>query len=197
MSAVPSPSETALPVRFTLNGRTEEMRVSPRQTLLHALREDLQLTGTKEGCGVGTCGACTVLVDGTPVLSCLLLAVQAGGRTVETIESLGAGGTLDALQQLFIRLDAFQCGFCTPGQIMTLRGLLRRNAHPSAEEIRRALECNVCRCGAYLRIQDAALEAARAVGDKHDSRASRTPLSGHAGGDDATAETPRADAGGR
>ncbi len=173
MSPVPSPSDAALPIRLTLNGRTEEMSVSPRQTLLHALREDLHLTGTKEGCGVGTCGACTVLLDGKPVLSCLLLAVQADGHTVETIESLGAGGTLDALQQLFIRLDAFQCGFCTPGQIMALRGLLRRTPHPSAEEIRRALDGNICRCGAYLRIQDAALEAVRAAG------------------------TPRADAGGR
>jgi aerobic-type carbon monoxide dehydrogenase small subunit (CoxS/CutS family) len=164
MSTGLSPSDATLPVRVTINGRTEDMRVSPRRTLLHALREDLQLTGTKEGCGVGTCGACTVLLDGRPVLSCLLLAVQADGRAVETIESLNADGTLNPLQQLFIRLDAFQCGFCTPGQLMALRGLLRGNPHPSAEEIRRALEGNVCRCGAYLRIQEAAREAARLVG---------------------------------
>jgi aerobic-type carbon monoxide dehydrogenase small subunit (CoxS/CutS family) len=148
-------------ITLAVNGRSEELRVSPRHTLLHALREDLHLTGTKEGCGVGTCGACTVLLDGKPVLSCLLLAVQTAGRTVETIESLSRDGQLDRLQQVFIRHDAFQCGFCTPGQIMTLRGLLRRSPSPSPEEIRRALAGNVCRCGAYLGIQAAALEMAR------------------------------------
>ena len=148
-------------IGVTVNGRAEELRVWPRHTLLHALREDLHLTGTKEGCGVGTCGACTVLLDGKPVLSCLLLAVQTAGRTVETIESLSRDGQLDRLQQVFIQHDAFQCGFCTPGQIMALRGLLRRFPSPSPEEIRRALEGNVCRCGAYLRIHAAALEMAR------------------------------------
>lgn len=161
MSAVPSPSDSALSIRVTINGKTEGLRVSPRQTLLHALREDLHLTGTKEGCGVGTCGACTVLVEGKPVLSCLLLAAQADGRAVETIESLSRDGQLDPLQQLFIQHDALQCGFCTPGQIMALRGVLRANPNPSVEEIRRALEGNVCRCGAYLSIQEAALAAAR------------------------------------
>lgn len=160
--SVPSPS--AGPPRrigVTVNGRAEELRVSPRHTLLSALREDLHLTGTKEGCGVGTCGACTVLLDGKPVLSCLLLAVQTAGRTVETIESLSRDGQLDRLQQVFIQHDAFQCGFCTPGQIMALRGLLRRCPSPSPEETRRALAGNVCRCGAYLRIQAAALAMAR------------------------------------
>jgi len=149
-----SPSDASRPVRVTVNGRAEEIRVTPRHTLLHALREELHLTGTKEGCGVGTCGACTVLVDGKAVLSCLILAVQAGGRSVETIEGLraAADGALDPLQQTFIEHDAFQCGFCTPGQIMALRGLLRQTPHPPAEEIRRALEGNVCRCGTYPRI---------------------------------------------
>ncbi len=162
MSTTP-PSDATRPVRLTVNGRLEEIRVAPHRALLHALREDLHLTGTKEGCGVGTCGTCTVLVDGKPVLSCLLLAVQTDGRTVETIEGLrsGTAGALDPLQQTFIQHDALQCGFCTPGQIMALRGLLRQTPHPSAGEIRRALEGNVCRCGAYLRIQEAALEAAR------------------------------------
>lgn len=157
------PSDPGRPVRLTVNGRVEEIHVAPRHTLLHALREDLHLTGTKEGCGVGTCGACTVLVDGKAVLSCLLLAVQADGRSIETIEGLrpGAAGALDPLQEAFLQHDAFQCGFCTPGQIMTLRGLLRQTPRPSAEEIRRALEGNVCRCGAYIRIEDAALEVAR------------------------------------
>ncbi len=150
-------------IRVTVNGRSEGISVSPRRTLLDALREDLHLTGTKEGCGVGTCGACTVLVDGKPVLSCLLLAVQADGRTVETIESLHHDGTLDPLQQAFIHHDAFQCGFCTPGQIMALRGLLRETPQPSPELIRRAIEGNVCRCGAQLRIQDAALDVARSA----------------------------------
>jgi len=147
-------------VRLTVNGRSEELRVAPRHTLLQALREDLHLTGTKESCGVGTCGACTVLLDGRPVLSCLLLAVQAAGRTVETIESLSQDGQLDRLQQVFIKHDAFQCGFCTPGQIMALGWLLRRRPSPSPEEIRRGLAGNVCRCGAYLKIQAAALEMA-------------------------------------
>lgn len=152
-------TESLRVVALTVNGRTEDLRVSSRRTLLHALREDLHLTGAKEGCGVGTCGACTVLLDGRAVLSCLVLVVQAAGRTVETVEDRG-DGTLDLLKQTFIRHDAFQCGFCTPGQIMALRGLLGRTPHPSAGEITRALEGNVCRCGAYPRIQTAALEAA-------------------------------------
>lgn len=149
-------------IRVTVNGRTEDLRVSPRRTLLHTLREDLHLTGAKEGCGVGTCGACTVLLDGRAVLSCLLLAVQAEGRTVDTVEGAG-DGALDRLQQAFIRHDALQCGFCTPGQIMALRGLLRQLPHPSARQIRQALEGNICRCGAYPRIQTAALEAAQSA----------------------------------
>src|SRR5438105_6204685 len=111
-------------VRLTINGRAQDVEVPPRRTLLHLLREDLHLTGTKEGCGIGTCGACTVLVDGRAVLSCMMLAVQSAGRTVETIEALG-GEAADPLVAAFIRHDAFQCGFCTPGQIMALRGLFR------------------------------------------------------------------------
>jgi len=145
-------------ITLTVNGHSETLRVPARHTLLQSLREDLHLTGTKEGCGVGTCGACTVLLDGRPVLSCLVLSVQAGGRSVETIEGLSQDGRLDRLQQVFIQEDAFQCGFCTPGQIMALRGLLREIAAPSTETIRRALEGNVCRCGAHLRIQAAALK---------------------------------------
>lgn len=155
----PSPN-TSHVIRLTVNGRPEEIRVSPRRALLHVLREDLHLIGTKEGCGVGTCGACTVLVDGKAILACLVLAVQADGRAIETVESLTRNGEPDPLQQAFIRHDAFQCGFCTPGQLMALHGLLRRTPHPSGEEIHRALSGNVCRCGAYLRIQAAALEVA-------------------------------------
>ena len=146
-------------VRVTVNARVTEVAVSPRRTLLHVLREDLHLTGAKEGCGIGTCGACTVLLDGRPVLSCMLLAVQAAGRQIETIEALSQAD--DPLLAAFIRHDAFQCGFCTPGQIMALRGLLRRHPGASAEKIQRAVEGNICRCGAYLRIRTAALEVAR------------------------------------
>jgi aerobic-type carbon monoxide dehydrogenase small subunit (CoxS/CutS family) len=153
-------TESKHAIRMTVNGRAAEVTTPPRRTLLHVLREDLHLTGAKEGCGIGTCGACTVLLDGHAVLSCMLLAVQAGGRQVETIEALSRGDG-DPLLAAFIRHDAFQCGFCTPGQIMALRGLLRRNPEASAGEIERALEGNVCRCGAYLRIRSAALEVAR------------------------------------
>ena len=147
-------------VTVTVNGRGETLSVPARRSLLHALREDLHLTGTKEGCSVGTCGACTVLLDGRPVFSCLMLAVQAEGRAVETIESLSRDGALAPVQDAFVRHDALQCGFCTPGQIMALEGLLRRTPRPSEELVRRALEGNVCRCGTQLRIQEAARELA-------------------------------------
>jgi aerobic-type carbon monoxide dehydrogenase small subunit (CoxS/CutS family) len=145
-------------VQCVVNGRAYEAAVSPRRTLLQMLRDDLLLTGTKEGCAVGTCGACTVLLDGRAVLSCLVLAVQAAGRAVETIEGVAQDG--DRLVEAFLEHDAFQCGFCTPGQVMALRGLLLAHPRPSAEEIRRAVEGNVCRCGAHLRIRAAALAAA-------------------------------------
>jgi aerobic-type carbon monoxide dehydrogenase small subunit (CoxS/CutS family) len=157
-------ADASHPIRLTVNGRPEEIRVSTRRSLLQALREDLHLTGAKEGCGLGTCGACTVLVDGNAVLSCLLLAVQAHDRSIETIEGVMQDDRLDPLQEAFIRHDAFQCGFCTPGQIMTLRGLLRRVPHPAVEEIRGALAGNVCRCGAYPRILTAVLDLTRRGG---------------------------------
>ena len=163
MSAPPS-ERTTYSVRLTVNGRLDEIEVSSRRTLLSVLRDDLHLTGAKEGCGVGTCGACTVLLDGNAVFSCLVLAVQVAGRSVETVEGSTQDGRLDALQEAFLRFDASQCGFCTPGQLMTLRGLLRRAPHPSADEIRHALSGNVCRCGAYLRIEAAALDVAGAGG---------------------------------
>jgi aerobic-type carbon monoxide dehydrogenase small subunit (CoxS/CutS family) len=153
-------TERLLPVSMTVNGRGETLELPARRSLLHALREDLSLTGTKEGCGVGTCGACTVLLDGRPVLACLVLAVQAAGRAVDTIESLSRDGARAPIQEAFVRHDALQCGFCTPGQIMALEGLLRRTPHPSEEMLRRALEGNVCRCGTQLRIQAAARELA-------------------------------------
>ncbi len=148
-------------IQCVINGRAQELAPPPRRTLLQLLRDDLHLTGTKEGCNIGTCGACTVLVDGRAVLSCLFLGVQVDGRTVETIEA--AAQDSDPLLDAFIEHDAFQCGFCTPGQIMALRGLFRQHPQASAEEIRRAVDGNVCRCGAQLRIQAAAL-AARETG---------------------------------
>lgn len=151
-------------VQCLINGRSHELAVAPRRTLLQVLREDLHLTGTKEGCSIGTCGACTVLVDGRAVLSCLYLAVQANGRTVETIEAVSPDP--DPLLDAFVQHDAFQCGFCTPGQIMALRGLFRQNPRASEHEIRRAVEGNVCRCGAHLRIRAAALAAVRASGGR-------------------------------
>jgi len=151
-------------IHLSVNGRSHDAVVAPRRTLLHLLREDLHLTGTKEGCSVGTCGACTVLVDGKAMLSCMLLAVQAHGRSVETVEGVAQQEEADPLLAAFIAHDAFQCGFCTPGQIMALRGLFRQRPKASAEEIRRAVEGNVCRCGAHLRVQAAALEVAGRVG---------------------------------
>lgn len=152
--------ETRYTVTFTLNGREETVHVPARRSLLAVLREDLHLTGAKEGCSVGTCGACTVLLDRRPVLACLILAVQAQGRAVDTVEGLEGDPRGRALQEAFIRHDAFQCGFCTPGQLMVLAGLLRTTPRPTPDEIRRALEGNICRCGAYLRIHRAALEVA-------------------------------------
>lgn len=149
-------------MQCVVNGTAHDLSVVPRRTLLQVLREDLHLTGTKEGCAIGTCGACTVLLDGRAVLACLLLAVQADGRTVETIE--GAVQDSDPLLDAFVRHDGFQCGFCTPGQVMTLRGLFQQNPRASAEDIQRAVDGNVCRCGAHLRIRAAALAARDARG---------------------------------
>jgi len=156
-------AESTHRIRFTVNARPEEVVAAPRRTLLQVLRENLGLTGAKEGCGVGTCGACTVLVDGRAVLACLMLAVQAADRTIETVEGIAQGDPPDPLLAAFVRHDALQCGFCTPGQVMALRGLLRRAPGASAEEIRRTIDGNVCRCGTYLRIQAAAAEVAAAA----------------------------------
>jgi xanthine dehydrogenase YagT iron-sulfur-binding subunit len=143
------------PVTFTVNGAERTLAVEPRRTLLDALREDLALTGTKKVCDMGNCGACTVLVDGRAMYACLLLAVDCADREVVTIEGLGRNGELDPVQQAFIQADAFQCGFCTPGQIMSIRGLLNATPHPTEDDIKRAVTGNLCRCGAYLHIIEA------------------------------------------
>lgn len=151
-------------VTLHINGNDRALAVEPRRTLLDALRHDLQLTGTKKVCDMGDCGACTVLVNGRAMYSCLLLAVDCAGHAITTIEGLaghdGTGGPLDPVQRAFIEADAFQCGFCTSGQIMSIRGLLDENPSPSDDDIRRAVSGNICRCGAYLNILHAGRLAA-------------------------------------
>jgi carbon-monoxide dehydrogenase small subunit len=144
----------------TVNGETVEVLVQPYVTLLDALREDLDLTGPKEGCGTGDCGACTVHLDGQPVASCLMLAMQARGREVRTIEGLAAGGVLHPLQDAFVRLGVPQCGFCIPGVLMAAAALLADNPRPSEEEIRYGIAGNLCRCTGYTKMLSAITEAA-------------------------------------
>src|SRR5215831_5436706 len=144
-----------------VNGLERALEVEPRRTLLDALREDLGLRGAKPGCEMGNCGACTVLLDGEAIYSCLTLATECQGRAITTIEGLTQGDALDPIQQAFIAHDALQCGFCTPGQVLALKALLDRNPHPDDEEIDRAMSGNLCRCGAYPKIRAAARALAR------------------------------------
>lgn len=146
---------------FVLNGRPTDLLVEPHHTLLEVLREDAGLTGTKHGCELGECGACAVLLDGEPVLSCLTLAGDCGGRTAQTIEGLADGRTLDPLQALFAELGGSQCGYCTSGMVLTARALLDRVPDPSAEQVKDALSGNICRCTGYEQIVEAVLEAAK------------------------------------
>ncbi|MEA2529741.1 MAG: xanthine dehydrogenase YagT iron-sulfur-binding subunit [Thermomicrobiales bacterium] len=139
-------------VTLSVNGVPEFVAAEPRLTLLDALRDELRLTGTKKVCDMGDCGSCTVLVDGRAVYSCLTLVMDCEGQEITTIEGLSRDGELDPVQRAFIEADAFQCGFCTPGQIMSLRGLLNATPTPSDAEIKRAVTGNLCRCGAYLNI---------------------------------------------
>lgn len=141
-----------LDIRFLLNGKELCMAVDPEMTLLNLLREELFLTGTKEGCGSGECGACTVLMDGVAVNSCLVLTPQINGTEIITIEALEQDGKLDRLQQSFIDHHAVQCGFCTPGMLMSAKALLLKNPHPTQEEISIALSGNLCRCTGYQNI---------------------------------------------
>lgn len=151
----------AVDVAFEVNGQRAGLHVPPHRTLLDALREELGLTGAKKACDEGTCGACTVLVDGRPTYSCMTLAVACEGRSVETVEGLAREDGLHPVQEAFIAQDAYQCGFCTPGQIMSVVALLRGRPSPSADDVRRAVAGNLCRCGAYPNIVAAALSAAR------------------------------------
>ena len=152
-------------LEITLNGRRRVDAVPGNRLLLDYLRETVGLTGTKTGCDGGECGACTVLVDGKPQLSCLTLAASVSGRRVDTIESLGQGGTLSAVQRGFHEKLGSQCGYCTPGFIMAAAGLLRANAKPSEDEIREALGSNICRCTGYVKIIEAVKHAAALAAD--------------------------------
>jgi carbon-monoxide dehydrogenase small subunit len=147
-------------IRVTVNGRSHEKTVEVRKTLADFLREDLGLTGTHLGCEHGVCGACTIVVDGAAVRSCLLFAAQMHGRTIETVESLADGDRLNPLQEAFWEQHGLQCGFCTPGFLMTLTCFLRDHPHPSEPEIREAISGNLCRCTGYKNIVAAALAAA-------------------------------------
>jgi aerobic carbon-monoxide dehydrogenase small subunit len=144
-----------LPLVITVNGELHSLAVEPNRTLLELLREDLDLTGAKEGCGEGVCGACTVLMDGKPVRACLTLALEAAGSHIVTVEGLAQEGELDPLQQSFIDHGAVQCGFCSSGMLMTAKGLLLREPHAGSGEIRRALSGHVCRCTGYTKIAEA------------------------------------------
>ena len=150
----------ALAIALSVNGREHRLTVDSRTTLLEALRDTLGLTGTKFGCGLGQCGACTVLVDGRRIVSCLTLAVMNEGREITTIEGLAEGDALHPVQRAFIRRDAFQCGYCTPGQIISAVGLLAEGVPETDEAVREAMSGNLCRCGAYTNIVEAVREAA-------------------------------------
>ncbi len=153
-------------ISVAINGVLETAEVPPNLSLLHFLRENLNLTGAKEGCNEGECGSCIVLLEGKPVNSCLTLAVEADGLNVTTIEGLGSYPKLHPLQSAFLAHTAVQCGFCTPGMIMTAAGLLNENPDPSEDEIRKALSGNLCRCTGYRQIIDAVLDAAATLRQK-------------------------------
>ena len=154
-------------ISFTLNGEAAEVAFAPHKTLLEVLREDLNLTGTKHGCELGECGTCAVLVDGRAILSCLMLGLDAEGRDVKSIEGMAQGATLHPLQQTFADLGAAQCGYCSPGFLLTAEELLQKNPNPSRDAIGEALSGNICRCTGYIKIYEAVeLAAARMRGEE-------------------------------
>lgn len=150
-------------ITLKVNGIEYEVAVAANRTLTQVLREELNLPGTKEGCGVGDCGACTVVVDGKPVNSCLILAVQMTGCDIRTIEGVAKGDVLHPVQQAFVESGAIQCGFCTPGMVLSATSLLERNPRPTEHEVREALSGNLCRCTGYQKIVEAVQEASRAM----------------------------------
>ena len=153
-------------IRLQVNGFEYDLLVKPHWTLLKVLRDEIGLTGTKEGCGKGACGVCTVIIDGEAVLACLILAVQARDKCILTIEGLAREDKLDSLQDAFVKYGAIQCGFCTPGMIMTSRAFLNQKPHPTEAEIKQALSGNLCRCTGYVKIIEAVQQAATAQGSK-------------------------------
>jgi carbon-monoxide dehydrogenase small subunit len=156
-------------IQLTVNGEEYETVVAPNQTLVEVLRDNLNLTGTKEGCGEGACGTCTVLLDGKPVRSCLILAVEVQGREITTIEGLAPMGELHPVQKAFVEYGAIQCGFCAPGMILTTKALLDENPSPTEQEARQAISGNVCRCTGYTKIVEATLKAAEMIqGGSHE-----------------------------
>lgn len=156
----PMDDEGKISLTLRVNGRAYQVKARTHHTLLEVLRRDLQLFGAREGCGIGMCGACTVLADGKPVSSCLLPAVMAEGKEIVTIEGLeGPDGTLDPIQQAYADHTAFQCSYCTPGFILTTKALLEENPRASLEEARAYLAGNLCRCGSYVKIMDAVMDA--------------------------------------
>ena len=144
-------------IQLNVNGETYDVYVEPRRRLIDVIRDDIGLTGTKEGCGSGDCGACTVLIDGKPVNSCLVLAIDAKGKNILTIEGLSNGGKLHPVQEAFIKYGAIQCGYCTPGMILSAKALLDENPNPAEEEVREAIAGNLCRCTGYVKIVKAIL----------------------------------------
>jgi aerobic-type carbon monoxide dehydrogenase small subunit (CoxS/CutS family) len=148
-------------IKFQLNGKKTETQIDPTETLLWALRNHFGLTGTKFGCGMGFCGACTVLIDNEPVRSCQLSVGDAAGKNIVTVEGLATDGKLHPVQKAFVEHDALQCGFCTPGMIMNATGLLIKNPSPSLQQIKEGMENNLCRCGAHMRIIEAVETASK------------------------------------
>ena len=156
-------------IRFTLNGKETEIDAPPDRRVIDLLREDLGLTGAKEGCGSGECGACTIVVDGETRLSCLMLSAQLEGRSVQTVEGISQGDELHPVQQSFVEHGAVQCGYCTSGMVLTSLDLLKRTPSPSRDEIRRAISGNLCRCTGYQKIVDAVERVSRNTGKRDQS----------------------------
>jgi aerobic-type carbon monoxide dehydrogenase small subunit (CoxS/CutS family) len=166
MTTLPIASQKTSHIRMTLNGEEVDVSFAPYKTLLEVLREDLGHTGTKHGCELGECGACVVLLDGKPVVSCLILALECDGRSILTVEGLARDGSLHPLQEAFADLGAAQCGYCTPGILVTAKALLDQNTHPSRDQIRDALSGNLCRCTGYLQIFEAVEEAVLEIAEQ-------------------------------
>jgi xanthine dehydrogenase YagT iron-sulfur-binding subunit len=153
----------AVPITLKINGRTHKLNVEPRVTLLDALRDRLDLTGAKKVCDRATCGACTVILDGNPVYACAVLAIEAQGKAIQTIESLTTRGKLHPISAAFVDHDAQQCGFCTPGFVMAVKAFLDKNPNPTIQDVEKGLGGNLCRCGTYVGVRQAVLEAAKAM----------------------------------